>query len=187
MDKKKIIAIAACVVVLGGAGILGFALDKKSDSAKPAEATTVVQPVTDQNGAAVTTPEGATVTEVVSETESTSAESTTESTTAKSTSALVSVSEETTAKTAETTTKKQASKKKTSKKPATTEPQVVYTNIVLKKNGGAECKSPKVSLAANEVIINKAGDYRFTSKTDIWHGRIVVKLKNTEKAELRFE
>ena len=187
MDKKKIIAIAACVVVLGGAGILGFALDKKGDSAKPAEATTVVQPVTDQNGAAVTTPEGATVTEVVSETESTSAESTTESTTAKSTSALVSVSEETTAKTAETTTKKQASKKKTSKKPATTEPQVVYTDIVLKKNGKAECKSPKVSLAANEVIIEEPGDYRFTSKTDIWHGRIAVKLKNTEKAELRFE
>ncbi|MBR6392639.1 MAG: carbohydrate-binding domain-containing protein [Eubacterium sp.] len=191
MDKKKIIAIAACVVVLGGAGILGFALDKKGDSAKPAEATTVVQPVTDQNGAAVTTPEGATVTEVVSETESTSAESTTESTTAKSTSALVSVSEETTVKTAETTTKKQASKKKTSKKPATTEPQVIYTDIVLKKNGGAECKSPKVSLAANEVIIEEPGNYRITQQTgkDPWHGKIIVRLngKNNEKAELRFE
>ena len=80
-----------------------------------------------------------------------------------------------------------AKNKSSTAKVSTTAPQPQYIDIVLLKNRKAKCSSPNVSLATGEVVIDKAGDYRITSKTDEWHGKIVLKLKNTEKAELRFE
>ncbi len=85
--------------------------------------------------------------------------------------------------------KKEDKKKQDSKKEnETANPDdKVYTDIVLKKNGKAECSSKNVSLSTNEVLISAPGDYKFTSQTDTWHGSIKVKLKNDEEAELRFE
>lgn len=90
-----------------------------------------------------------------------------------------------------TNTTKSSGKKSSSKskKEPATEPEKTYINIVLLKNRKAKCSSPNVSLATGEVLIEKAGDYRITQDTgkDAWHGQIIVRLKNTEKAELRFE
>ena len=62
-----------------------------------------------------------------------------------------------------------------------------FISIVLKKNGAAACADTSVQTNTNEVVINNPGDYKITSETDMWHGVIKLKLKNDEKAELRFE
>ena len=83
--------------------------------------------------------------------------------------------------------KKESTAKDGSKDKSTDTEEKVYTNIVLQKNGGATCSSKKVQIKTNEVTVNEPGDYKITSKTDVWHGSIKVMLKNTEEAELRFE
>ncbi len=93
----------------------------------------------------------------------------------------------TTAKNAQQSRNNQNNNNGNTAKATTTAAQPQYIDIVLLKNRKAKCSSPNVSLATGEVVIDKAGDYRITSKTDEWHGKIVLKLKNTEKAELRFE
>lgn len=92
-------------------------------------------------------------------------------------------------KAAATTTKKSNKTTKAVKRQEddTTVPLDSYIDIVLKRNSKAECSSPNVTLATGEIYIEKGGDYRITSQTDDWHGQIIVKLKNTEKCELRFE
>ena len=88
--------------------------------------------------------------------------------------------------TASTSEKKKQEEKKGSSTTKAPE-EKAYINIVLKKNGKAECSSKKVTTGTNEVIINEPDNYRITSETDVWHGGIKVNLKNTEEAELRFE
>jgi hypothetical protein len=65
---------------------------------------------------------------------------------------------------------------------------------VLKKNGKASSKSPNVTIynaslsdPQGTVYIEKGGDYLVTSKTGTWHGQIIIRLKNTETASVRFE
>lgn len=88
---------------------------------------------------------------------------------------------------------KEAAKKakKTTAKPtqATTEESHNYIDIVLEKNRKVSCSSPNVSQTTGEVQINKGGYYRITSGSGVgeWHGQIILRLKNTEECEVRFE
>lgn len=88
---------------------------------------------------------------------------------------------------------KEAAKKaeKTTVKPkqTTTEESHNYIDIVLEKNRKVTCSSPNVSQTTGEVQINKGGYYRITSGRGVstWHGQIILKLKNTEECEVRFE
>lgn len=185
MDKRKIISILLCTAIVAGA-FAACAVQQTAGEATSGNTVTVVQTVTDQNGEAVTVADGEvvteTVTEVVSEAESSTAE-------AQSTTAAESISVEHNGTSKAATKQTSKKKKKRKKKEITTEPEINYIDIVLQKNGKASCSSPNVSLSSGEVIIEKAGDYRITQKTDgsEWHGQIIVKLANTEKAELRFE
>ncbi len=84
-----------------------------------------------------------------------------------------------------TTTKKHDDNSPTD--PATTEPEDTDISIVLKKNSKADCSSDKVDIETAEVTIHDEGDYVITSETDLWHGRIVVKLPNTAKCSIKFK
>lgn len=174
MKSKKLI-----VLLIAGA-MLASTLVACSNGAGETDAPTqvVTQVVTNEKGEKVTElvtdKNGDTVTEVVSTTETTSATTTTTTTTteASTTKPKASISDETTAKTTAKTTTKAAD---------------TAIPIVLEKNMKATCKSPNVSIATGEVIIEKPGDYVITQNTSVWHGQIEVKLKNTEKASIRFE
>lgn len=79
-------------------------------------------------------------------------------------------------------------KPSTTKAHATTEAK--ETVITLQKNGNASCQSEKVSINSSgygTVTINSPGDYIIKSDVDVWHGQIIVKLKNTENADIRLE
>lgn len=79
-------------------------------------------------------------------------------------------------------------KPSTTKAPATTEAK--ETVITLQSNGNASCQSEKVSINSSgygTVTINSPGDYIIKSDVDVWHGQIIVKLKNTENADIRLE
>lgn len=69
----------------------------------------------------------------------------------------------------------------------TTDVEKEFEDIVLQKNGGATSNSPNVTLSQGQVLIEGGGDYRITSDVSEWHGQIILKLPNTEVAELRFE
>lgn len=82
----------------------------------------------------------------------------------------------------------------TTTKPSTTMAHVTTeakeTVITLQKNGNASCQSEKVSINSSgygTVTINSPGDYIIKSDVDVWHGQIIVKLKNTENADIRLE
>lgn len=79
-------------------------------------------------------------------------------------------------------------KPSTTKAPATTEAK--ETVITLQSNGKASCQSEKVSINSTgygTVTINSPGDYIIKSDVNVWHGQIIVKLKNTENADIRLE
>lgn len=79
-------------------------------------------------------------------------------------------------------------KPSTTKAHATTEAK--ETVITLQRNGNASCQSEKVSINSSgygTVTINSPGDYIIKSDVDVWHGQIIVKLKNTENADIRLE
>lgn len=85
-------------------------------------------------------------------------------------------------------------KKATTTKPSTTKAHATTeakeTVITLQKNGNASCQSEKVSINSSgygTVTINSPGDYIIKSDVDVWHGQIIVKLKNTENADIRLE
>ncbi len=66
------------------------------------------------------------------------------------------------------------------------------TVITLKANGKATSTDKKVSIDSSisdggKVTINSPGDYTIKSDTKSWHGQIIVKLKNTESADIRLE
>lgn len=199
MTKSKYIGIIACIAVLAAIVGVGLALDNKSEETAATVIQTSVQTVTDKQGEAVTDKSGNVLTEVVTVVEEVSEEASSEAgseasatTENKSEKPDVEVKSEGTEKAKETTKtgKKTTTKKKNkNKKETTTEPEIVYIDIVLQKNRTAKCSSPNVSIATGEVTIEKEGNYRITQNTGgkDWYGKIVVKLKNTEKAELRFE
>lgn len=100
------------------------------------------------------------------------------------------------ATTKKSTTKKADAKKTTTKKQTTavTTTKAPEIKINLKKNGNAECSSSNVTIAPpgtfgteGTVYIEKGGDYIITSSTDVWHGQIIIKLPNTESANVRIE
>lgn len=96
-------------------------------------------------------------------------------------------------------TAEKKAKTTTTTKPSTTEEAHNYIDIVLEKNMNASCSSSNVSVKKGSsnpfnpedaaVYINKGGYYRITSGKDAspWHGQIILKLKNTEECEVRFE
>ena len=64
------------------------------------------------------------------------------------------------------------------------------TVITLKANGKATSTDKKVDINSSgfgTVTINSPGDYTIKSDTKSWHGQIIVKLKNTESADIRLE
>lgn len=69
----------------------------------------------------------------------------------------------------------------------TTQPPKEYKDIVLEKNGSATSNSPNVTLSKGQVLIEGGGSYKITSSVSDWHGQIILKLPNTDIAELRFE
>ena len=102
-------------------------------------------------------------------------------------------------KTTAKTTKKATVKKVTTTASKTTAAvsttkQETDIKITLGKNGSATCNSQNVSINApsgletdGAVYIEKGGSYVITSSVDAWHGQIVIKLANTEQADIRFE
>ncbi len=83
---------------------------------------------------------------------------------------------------------KTTAKVETTTKVTTTEAK--ETIVTLEKNGNAKCTNSKVSIDSSgygKITIDSPGDYTIKSDTDVWHGQIVVKLKNTESADIRIE
>ncbi|MCR5208215.1 MAG: carbohydrate-binding domain-containing protein [Eubacterium sp.] len=189
MINKKLISVLLCGALL----VCTFSACSAVPSGNTEETgTTTIEVVTNTDGSAVTTPDGSAVTEIVTEAASEASTDVTsvtgETTTAPSTSASSVKLESTSAPNKQTgNNKKKNKKKKNNTTTTTTEPEITYIDIVLQKNRKAKCSSPNVMLSTGEVLIEKPGDYRITSTTDDWHGKIIVKLKNSEKAELRFE
>lgn len=95
-------------------------------------------------------------------------------------------------KAATTTTTAKQNNGTTAKSNTTKADNAIKINLL--KNGNAECKSSNVTVDAPSVFqtdgivyIEKGGDYVITSSTEEWHGQIVIKLANTESANIRFE
>lgn len=163
--------------------------------------------VTNQNGEAVTEvvtkPNGEVVTEVVSTTRqnteqpttapngsTTTSSGTTQQTTANSSNGNSTTNNSTTAGSTGPSNNTTTSNPVKPTAPPTTEEPIADNSIsiVLNKNRGATCKSPNVSIATGEIIIDQPGDYVITQDTsEPWHGQIIIKLKNTEEASFRFE
>ncbi|MCM1285456.1 MAG: carbohydrate-binding domain-containing protein [Acetobacter sp.] len=206
MKLKK----AICVMLAAAMITTSMAACSK-EKPQEAEATVVV---TDKSGDAVTTDNGKVVVadkktsttkavdakEVSSTTkngETTAAKTTAKTTTQKGAKTTTKKGSATTKKTAAKTTAK-ATTKKPAGKPASTTAQVdrnIY--ITLQKNMSATVSS-KIDAsgvtvtnksAQNTIRITKPGDYVINQNTgnEAWHGQIVVMLKNTEEATLRFE
>ena len=192
--KKALCIILAAAMITAAAS----ACSKTADTSATEE--TVV--VTDKSGEAVTTDDGKVVVEDVKTGTTKAVESTTkkgetttkkgETTTAAST-AKASTTAKATTKSSTTTAKKQESASTTKKATPSTTAAAQPIAIVLQKNGTAKCSSSNVTIQpasgtkAGIVFIDKGGDYLVTSSTDRWHGQIVIRLKNTESASVRFE
>lgn len=106
----------------------------------------------------------------------------------------ISDDKETTKSSAKASGGNETKKATTTTKPSTTKAHATTeakeTVITLQKNGNASCQSEKVSINSSgygTVTINSPGDYIIKSDVDVWHGQIIVKLKNTENADIRLE
>ncbi|MGN1328852.1 MAG: carbohydrate-binding domain-containing protein [Eubacterium sp.] len=195
MNFKKAITVVALAAIIS-ASLVGCSTEKDSVDADAENTTAVIQ---QESNTQSTTESTAASTEsaVVTEKEESTTEEKAETTSAKAT---------TTAKastTASSSTKKTTTKKATTKKStattanttaATTTTAESEIKINLTKNGNAECKSSNVTIDApsglqtqGTVYIEKGGDYVITSSTDEWHGQIVIRLANTETANIRIE
>lgn len=176
MKSKKLLALVLSGIILASA--LSACSTAKTGEDGEAPTQVVTQAVTDAKGETVTKENGEAVTELVTDANGDT------------------VTEVVSTTTATTTDKTQTTSKpnNTTKKVTTTEPVVDNAiEIVLEKNMMASSKSPNVSIAQGEVLIDKPGDYVIRQKTYKdkkpwhWHGQIIIKLKNTEKASFRFE
>ena len=95
----------------------------------------------------------------------------------------------------ESNKQKEPSTESTTKAPVTeptdntssTEAEEPQTEIVLLSNRNAKCDDSSVNITTGAVTITASGNYLVTSQTDVWHGQIIVKLPNTEKAEVQFK
>jgi hypothetical protein len=182
--NKKIISVAVAVAIITA----GFAGCSANDTQATEQTVVVTQAVTDANGEDVTDDNGETVVEAVTDEDG---EKVTEVVTTTTTNKTGDSSTTTTKQQTKSTTKAVSTTKATTKKAttkATTTKKVDDSiAIVLQKNRKVSCSSPNVSLSTGQVVIEKGGNYVITSKTDDWHGEIIVKLKNTEKCNIRFE
>ena len=198
MKSKKILAVAVVTAMLVSA--LSACSSAPTESEVPSATQVVTQKVTDAQGELVTDSNGEAVTELVTDKNGdtvTEVVSTTQpqSTTTNSTTKQGNKIENSTTKKQTTTKKSGNSAQKPSSKQTTTEAADNSISIVLLKNMKAQCKSPNVSIAEPDsekgcvIVIDKPGDYVITQNTGnaSWHGQIIVKLKNTQKASLRFE
>lgn len=209
MNIKKGLAVAVAV------GIICSAMAGCTQK-KPVVETTEPVTTTVKSQETTTAPaENTSVQQLTSETTAATTVTTTNNKGTSSVSSAASNSKTTTAKTANTnksttkksvanntatkkaTTKKSTTDKATTKSTTTTSPTTTEAKeitIKLLKNGKAECKSSNVSIEAPKgletdgiVYVEKGGDYIITSDTDSWHGQIVIRLANTESANIRFE
>lgn len=208
MNLKRAITVITAAAIIS-ASLVGCSAGSSAVDAGAEKTSAVSQEesTTDKADAVAENPSESTV--VAEKEESTTAKGETTSSSVTSTTAKKGT-QQTTAK--KTTTKKATTKKATTKKTATkksntastttaaaknnttTAPSSTEIKINLLKNGNAECKSSNVtidppSVLENEgtVYIEKGGDYVITSSTDEWHGQIVIKLANTESANIRIE
>lgn len=171
MKSKKLLTLIIAGAVI--ASMLSACTNANSEEETVEPVTQVVtEAVTDEKGEDVTKDNGEVVTELVTDDKGKT------------------VTEIVTTTKAKSTTK--SKKPTTTKKVTTTQEQEVDNaiEIVLEKNMMASSKSPNVSIAQGEVVIDKPGDYvirQKTGKKHYWHGQIIIKLKNTEKASFRFE
>lgn len=188
-NMKKIIClgISATVVATAFAGC-----SAAKTSGKEEHTVAVTEIVTNSEGEAVTDESGEVVTEVVTDKnglpvtkvvkgDASSSTSANSSTAAKSNGATKAGSPSATKAGATKT----ASKGKSSATAAQSKSESV--KIVLEENRRASCSSKNVEIESGIVTIKKGGDYRISSSTKTWHGQIVLKLKETESAEIAFE
>ncbi len=210
MNRKKALCIMTAIFLISGM-IAGC-----THSADPAVATEIVT-VTDKSGDTVTRKDGKAVTEIKKITEKqteknstaptkqkasggkttssasdTSAGNAEEKNTSATSSGTKPSSVPGTSKKTETTKKPSSTVPKSKPNPETkptAAPAPAPISIKLEKNSNADCSSDNVTIGMGTVQIDKGGSYVITQDTGSqkWHGQIIVKLKNTESAELRFE
>lgn len=209
MKQKRILAvIVTCAVITSGlvacsANTSGEQVltEAVTEVVTDADGQPVIEAVTDANGEVVTDANGEPVTEVVTEV-------VTDQNGEVVTQVVTDANGKPVTGTATTTTTAPANNNGTgttgsggtnsnnspSKTPVTSasdddkEPESdEYINIVLQKNGAADCNSSNVTVSSGKVQIDKPGDYLIKSTTKTWHGQIIVKLKKTEKAHIKFE
>lgn len=181
MKSKRIIAILVAISVVAG----GFAAcTSKEHIATNGEIVTEI--VTNEKGEAVTDANGEVVTEQV----------VVEVVTNEKGEVVTDAKGNAVTKHNPTTTKPNGST--TTTKPSTTANAGTTTtapastldegDIVLQKNSKAAYKGNGISLSNGVLTITKGGDYEISQEKDVdtWHGQIVVKLANTEEAEIKF-
>lgn len=183
--KKAITIILASAMIAGCVAGCTNTSQQVNNSVPESTATT-------QQGSTATQEESSAAAPTESESSTNKEESTsadTSSTAKSSTTAKAGTTKKTSANKQSTTAKTTA---KTTTKATTT--QAPPVEIKLTKNGNATCKSSKVTIEKatisnpqGTIYIEKGGDYVITSGVDTWHGQIVIKLKNTEKANIRLE
>lgn len=185
-NMKKIIClgISATVVATAFAGC-----SAAKTSGKEEHTVAVTEIVTNSEGEAVTDESGEVVTEVVTDKNGLPVTKVVKDDASSSTSANSSTAAKSNGATKAGSTKagatKTASKGKSSATAAQSKNESV--KIVLEENRRASCSSKNVEIESGIVTIKKGGNYRISSSTKAWHGQIVLKLKETESAEIAFE
>lgn len=206
MKQKRILAvIVACAVITAGlvacsANTSGGQVltEAVTEVVTDADGQPVTEAVTDANGEVVTDANGEPVTEVVTEVVTDqNGEVVTQVVTDANGKPVTGTTTTTTAAPANNNSTGSGgtnSNNSPSKTPVTSasdddrEPESnEYIGIVLQKNGAADCSSSNVTVSSGKVQIDKPGDYLIKSTTKTWHGQIIVKLKKTEKAHIKFE
>lgn len=180
MQSKRILSIILAMIFVASC-FVGCS-SKKSDATS---GDTVTQIVTNESGEVVTNARGEVVTEVINTAQTTQPSSVTTTAKGQTTTSKNNAGKSTTkagSKNGKTTTKKGQTTTKAAPKPVT---------IQLVNSADAKCSSSKVSIAKSdyrgEIYIEKPGDYVIRGSGQEWHGQIFVKLKNTQKADIRFE
>lgn len=183
---KKIIClgISATVVATAFAGC-----SAAKTSGKEEHTVAVTEIVTNSEGEAVTDESGEVVTEVVTDKNGLPVTKVVKGDASSSTSANSSTAAKSNGATKAGATKAGATKTTPKGKSSTTAAQnkSESVKIVLEENRRASCSSKDVEIKSGIVTITKGGDYRISSSTKTWHGQIVLKLKETESAEIAFE
>lgn len=185
-NMKKIIClgISATVVATAFAGC-----SAAKTSGKEEHTVAVTEIVTNSEGEAVTDESGEIVTEVVTDKNGLPVTKVVKGDASSSTSANSSTAAKSNGATKAGSTKAGATKTTSKGKNSATAAQSKNESvkIVLEENRRASCSSKNVEIESGIVTIKKGGDYRISSSTKTWHGQIVLKLKETESAEIAFE